>query len=121
MGINSHGDVIASKSSNKKIILSDELAGCDCRVLSDGLRKEEIEMTLGEVIIYIIERRPGISDRELSEAIFGSNARHQQVSAECRLLANRADIIRRPGAGSIGNFAASEAGLADEHRTQLVT
>ena len=57
--------------------------------------------TLREVILYIVERRPGITDRQLTEAIYGSDARHQQVNAECRYCSQ---IERRQGPSHIGNY-----------------
>jgi len=57
--------------------------------------------TLREVIVYIVRRRPGISDRQLTEAIYGSDERHQQVNAECRACA---EIERRQGEMHIENY-----------------
>ena len=57
--------------------------------------------TLREVIVYIVRRRPGITDRQLTEAIYGSDERHQQVNAECR---NCPEIERRQGRMHIGNY-----------------
>lgn len=56
---------------------------------------------LREVILYIVERRPGVSDRQLSEAIYGSDDRHQQVNSECRYCS---EIERRQGATHIENY-----------------
>jgi hypothetical protein len=57
--------------------------------------------TLREVIVFIVRHRPGITDRQLTEAIYGSDDRHQQVNAECR---TSPEIDRRQSAGNIGNF-----------------
>ena len=57
--------------------------------------------TLREVIVYIVQRRPGITDRQLTEAIYGSDERHQQVNSECR---NSAQIERRHGTTHIENY-----------------
>ena len=57
--------------------------------------------TLREVIVYIVQRRPGITDRQLTEAIFGSDERHQHVNAECR---NCPEIERRQGATHVENY-----------------
>lgn len=56
---------------------------------------------LREVIVYIVRRRAGITDRQLTEAIYGSDERHQQVNAECR---HSPEIERRQGAAHIGNY-----------------
>jgi hypothetical protein len=57
--------------------------------------------TLREVIVYIVKRRPGITDRQLTEAIFGSDEQHQQVNAECRVCS---EIERRQGETHISNY-----------------
>ena len=57
--------------------------------------------TLRQVILYIIERRPGITDTDLTKAIYGDDGRHQQVNTECR---NCPEIERRQGATHIGNY-----------------
>jgi hypothetical protein len=63
--------------------------------------------TLRQVILYIIERRLGITDRQLTEAIYGSDERHQQVNQKCR--SSRPEINRRQGASHIGNYIGSRA------------
>jgi len=65
--------------------------------------------TLREVIVYIVRRRPGITDRQLTEAIYGSDERHQQVNAECR---NCPGIVRRQGETHIRNFITEAARMA---------
>jgi hypothetical protein len=62
--------------------------------------------TLQEVIAYIIRRRPGITDRQLTEAIYGSDERHQQVNAECRACS---EIERRQGQTHIENYIRESA------------
>jgi hypothetical protein len=57
--------------------------------------------TLRQVILYIVERRPGITDTGLTKAIYGDDGRHQQVNTECR---NCLEIDRRQGATHIGNY-----------------
>jgi hypothetical protein len=63
--------------------------------------------TLREVIVYIVCRRPGITDRQLTEAIYGSDERHQQVNTECR---NCREIERRQGAAHMGITLANPCG-----------
>ena len=41
---------------------------------------------LRDVIIGILERRGPSTDRQLTEAIFGSDAQHQTINGECRHL-----------------------------------
>lgn len=61
--------------------------------------------TLRQVILYIVERQPGISDADLTKAIFNDVAKHQQVNAECR---NCPEIDRRQGDTNIGNYIGSD-------------
>lgn len=62
-------------------------------------------MALADKVIEALQRRPGISDRELSRSIFGTRHRVQQINGECRHLENCGLIIRRKeGDQPIGNF-----------------
>ena len=49
---------------------------------------------LRDVIIGILERRGPCTDRELTEAVYGSDAQHQTINGECRHL-DRLGLIRR--------------------------
>jgi len=61
--------------------------------------------TLSQVILFILERRNGSTDRELSEAIYGNDRGHQQINQECRLLERRGQLLRAKSGGNlIGNF-----------------
>jgi len=52
---------------------------------------------LKHLIIGILERRDEASDRNLSEAIYGSHKQHQTINGECRYLANIGLIVRIKG------------------------
>lgn len=60
-------------------------------------------MALAEVIEYILGNRPNLTDRELGEAIYGSDDRHQQINSECRHLEQAGVIIRELIDGLIRN------------------
>ena len=64
-----------------------------------------MNIKLEDVALYIIQRRPGISDRGLCEAIYGNDGRHQQINSECRNMENKGLIVRR-GEAPIGNYPA---------------
>jgi|HubBroStandDraft_2_1064218.scaffolds.fasta_scaffold2895414_1 hypothetical protein len=51
--------------------------------------------TLADVILYILPRRGDSTDRQLCEAIYGSDDQHPQINQECRLLANKGLIARQ--------------------------
>jgi len=78
----------------------------------------------GATILFIVERRPGLSDDDLAEAIYG---RHEQqlVNAESLHLANHGEIERRQNGARIGHFPvtrnriseASKATTAERFRT----
>jgi len=63
-------------------------------------------MSLGEAILFIIERRPGIDDDELAFAIYGRR-QQQLVNSECRYLVVCGRLERRQNGPRIGNFLAS--------------
>lgn len=60
-------------------------------------------MSLAKVIEYILRHRPSLTDRELGEAIYGSDARHQQINSECRLMEQAGIIVRETIDGLIRN------------------
>jgi hypothetical protein len=62
-------------------------------------------MALANKVIEVVERRPSISDRELSEAIFGTPHRSTQINSECRHLENLERLVRKKiGDEPIGNY-----------------
>lgn len=54
-----------------------------------------------DVLIFLIEKCPGRSEQQLSEAIFGSkgNGYQQRVNQDCRMLADRGEVERRGNGG----------------------
>lgn len=50
---------------------------------------------LGQTIIAIMSRRPGISDTELAFAIHGRNVQ-RLVNGECRYLVRAGKLVRQP-------------------------
>lgn len=61
---------------------------------------------LAQQILEAVQRRPGITDRWLAEALFGPGTPQQRVNPECRRMAalGLLDRIRRPDDGLIGNY-----------------
>jgi len=66
---------------------------------------------LKDLIIEILQRRGMATDRELSEAIYGSDRQHQTINGECRHLANIGLIVRSKGDDGIirNSLAAAKA------------
>ena len=52
-------------------------------------------MMLADKIFSELGQRDGLSDRQLSEAIFGNRHRSTQVNGECHYLENRGLIVRK--------------------------
>jgi len=50
----------------------------------------------------IIARHPGLTERELSEKVYGPGGYQQQVNGDCRLLLNRG-LVKRHGAGGVSD------------------
>ena len=55
--------------------------------------------TLGEVLVFLIEKGPGRTEFELAEAIYADRAYQQRVNQDCRLLVDRGQIERRGTGG----------------------
>jgi hypothetical protein len=51
---------------------------------------------LEEAIIVTLEQHPGLSDRELTDALLGFNKSTQPVNQGCRALEMQGEIIRKP-------------------------
>jgi hypothetical protein len=56
-------------------------------------------VTVGEVLVFLIEKGPGRTELELAEAIYGDRAYQQRVNQDCRLLVDRKQIERRGTGG----------------------
>lgn len=59
-------------------------------------------LTLAEVLLYLIDKGHGRSERELAEAIYGPGADQARVNQDCRLLVAKGKVERR-GSGGHGD------------------
>jgi hypothetical protein len=59
-------------------------------------------LTLSNVMLFLIEKGPGRTEKELAEAVFGGRASQPLVNQDCRLLAERA-LVERRGAGGVSD------------------
>jgi hypothetical protein len=60
---------------------------------------------LADKIEVEVAREPGMTDRRLSEVMFGTSARRSQINSECNFMARCGRIIRQKREdGLIGNF-----------------
>lgn len=55
--------------------------------------------TLGEVLVFLVEKGPGRTEFDLAEAIYADKAYQQRVNQDCRLLVDRGLIERRGSGG----------------------
>jgi hypothetical protein len=61
--------------------------------------------TLKERIVELLGRSPGLTDREITDAVIGRGALQQPINQACRDLERRGALSRRPRPdGLIGNF-----------------
>ena len=62
---------------------------------------------LARRLFEIVKQQPGLTDREITNIIFGSSAAPQRVNGELRFLSHKGNIIRQEGSedGLIRNFA----------------
>jgi hypothetical protein len=67
-------------------------------------------MARAEDVVKLVRGNPGLSDREITDRLFGKNVTPQPINGVCRLLAAKKLIDRclRPD-GSVGNFPVGEA------------
>jgi len=60
-------------------------------------------------VIKLLKSAGGLSDRQITDALFGLGKPQQTVNQVCRNLAQRGLIVRRKNAsGIVGNFIADE-------------
>jgi hypothetical protein len=52
-----------------------------------------------DVIVFLVAKGPGRTERQLAEAIHGSGAYQQQVNQDCQLLVQRNKVERRGDGG----------------------
>jgi hypothetical protein len=63
--------------------------------------------TLGERVVDLLHRRPGLSDREITNLLLSPDAGQQPVNQACRMLAGQGALIRQKREdGRIGNYLA---------------
>lgn len=75
------------------------------------MQKGLLMPTLVQRIMELMKSSPGLSDREITDTLFGHNANQQPVNQACRNLASQALLIRRKRSdGRIGNFPAEHGG-----------
>lgn len=62
-------------------------------------------MTLSEKIVKLLKSKPGLSDRKITDELFGVDKPQQPVNIACRDLENKGILIRRKiGLNPIGNY-----------------
>ena len=59
-----------------------------------------LDVTLGDVLLFLIEKGPGRTEAELAEAVYADKAYQQRVNQDCRLLVTRGEIERRGAGGA---------------------
>lgn len=63
-------------------------------------------MLLADRILAQLAKRPGMTDRELTDALFSRHKHPSQVNQECRLLAQRGQLIRKDDGTVLRNYLA---------------
>jgi hypothetical protein len=64
---------------------------------------------IAQALEVIVRHRPGITQRELAEAIFGSKGSQQRVNQDCSLLTGLGYIIRDDTSG-VARYSKGRAG-----------
>src|SRR6266496_3541931 len=86
-----------------------------CPISIIGMRisdKESVkmkELTLAEKIVELLKSKPGLSDRKITDELFGSGKPQQPVNNVCRQLEKAGILIRKKtGEYPIQNYLASQ-------------
>jgi hypothetical protein len=58
-----------------------------------------MQITLADVLQFLIENGPGRTEAQLAEAIFGNLGYQQRVNGDCRLLESQGRVERRGSGG----------------------
>ena len=74
--------------------------------------------TLADRIIQLVQDRPGLSDREITDALLGRNIAQQPTNQACRRLESRALIRRSPRADGIKGNYPTESEFRDDRSAQ---
>ncbi len=76
-------------------------------------------MTLAERIVELLKHKPGLSDREITNELFGVGKPQQSVNIACRNLEKRGILYRKNVYGSsIGNYlTGQELKVSDSHKS----
>lgn len=63
------------------------------------------ETTLSDRVLHLVQLHPGITDRDMTSAVYGDGAAPQRINQECRKLEECGKLTRRKGPdGRLGNY-----------------
>lgn len=72
-------------------------------------------VTLPQELLQLVQKSPGLTDREITDTLRGKSAPQQPVNIAARSLANRGRLLRKKREdGLIGNFPASGSDVVPE-------
>lgn len=75
-------------------------------------------MTLAERIVELLKQKPGLSDRQITDRLFGIGKPQQPVNIACRNLAERGILSRQSIHGSsIGNYLTGQEIKTSQNQT----
>ena len=76
---------------------------------------------LADVLKFIVASRPGISDGELAQFIYGYPLPRARINVSCRELRRQSFVVRREADGVIENHPGRRLGTCHSHRSGYVT
>lgn len=69
------------------------------------MSSDQARPKLTSIVLNYVEVEPGLTDRQLTDRIFGKATHPSQVNQSCRLLASQGTIERKPrDDGKVGNY-----------------
>lgn len=77
-------------------------------------------MTLAERIVALLKQNPGLSDRQITDNLFGSDKPQQPVNIACRNLEKKGVLIRRKvDENPIGNYLTGQEFIAPSSKSKI--
>jgi hypothetical protein len=73
------------------------------------MSSDQARPKLTSIVLNYLEAEPGLTDRQLTDRIFGKATHPSQVNQSCRLLASQGIVERKLGDdGKVGNYRSGE-------------
>jgi hypothetical protein len=87
----------------------------------EARRSTPNRIELADVLKFVIASRPGKTDGELAQFIYGYPLPRARINVTCRKLRRQGFLVRREADGAIENHPGRRLGAFHSHRSGYVT